>query len=307
MGAPDNSRLWGGGETHCGHVRESNQDVIIVEPDLGLYAVLDGMGGANAGDVAARMAAQEIVAFFRRKSRIRRRSPHQLLELALHTAAVQVFTAANERPDYRGMGTTVVACLVVDPTRAVIGHAGDSRAYLLRDGQLTALTRDHTGAPHMLTRNLGRAYGVVPDVLELALKPGDRLLLCSDGLYGGAPMAAIRRVLGSSAAPERVAHQLVARVLKGDAADNVSAVVIAVDRGRDRAATQSLRDQAGRSRPSEPREGPPLTRPRLGTKAAGSRTTKTAAASRAAPGDSRRRPARVSRPGLRRRARRAIV
>ena len=288
MGAPNNSWLWGGGETHCGHVRESNQDVIIVEPDLGLYAVLDGMGGANAGDVAAHMAAQEIVAFIRQKSRIRRRSPHQLLELALHTAAVKVFAAANERLDYRGMGTTVVACLVVDPTRAVIGHAGDSRAYLLRDGQLTALTRDHIGAPHMLTRNLGREYGVLPDVLELALKPGDRLLLCSDGLYGGAPMAAIRRVLGATAAPERVARQLVARVLKGDASDNVSAVVIAVDRGRDRAATlrQSPRGQARQSRPSEPREGAPLTRPRLG--AADSRTTKTAAASRAAPGDSRR-------------------
>jgi protein phosphatase len=201
------------------------------------------------------------------------------------------------------------ACLVVDRTRAVIGHAGDSRAYLLRDGHLTAPTRDHTAAPHMLTRNLGREYGVLPDLRELALKPGDRLLLCSDGLYGGAPMAAIRRVLGSSAAPERVAHQLVARVLKGDASDNISAVVIAVDCGRDRAATPrpSPRGQARRSRPSVPREGAPLARPQLGTAAVDSRTTKTAAASRAAPGDSRRRPARVSRPGLRRRARRAIV
>ena len=64
------------------------------------------------------------------------------------------------------------ACLVVDPTRAVIGHGGDNRAYLLSDGHLTALTRDHTAAPHMLTRNLGREYGVLPDMLELALKPG---------------------------------------------------------------------------------------------------------------------------------------
>jgi len=91
------------------------------------------------------------------------------------------------------------ACLVVDPTRAVIGHAGDSRAYLLRDGHLTALTRDHTAAPHMLTCNLGREYGVLPDMLALALKPGDRLLLCSEGLHGGAPMPALQRVLGSSA------------------------------------------------------------------------------------------------------------
>jgi serine/threonine protein phosphatase PrpC len=266
MGAPNKARLGAGGETHCGHVRESNQDVIIVEPALGLYAVLDGMGGANAGDIAARMAAQEIVAFIRRKCHIRRYSPRQLLELALHTAAVQVFAAANQRLDYRGMGTTVVACLVVDPALAVIAHAGDSRAYLLRDGLLTVLTRDHTAAPHKLTRNLGREYGVLPDLRELALKPGDRLLLCSDGLYGGAPMSAIRRVLGSSSVPERVAHQLVARVLKGEASDNVSAVVIAVDGGRARAATHrpSSRAQARRSRPSEPQaRRPRLAEPRV--------------------------------------------
>lgn len=131
MAAPNTSRLSGGGETHHGHVREDNQDVIIVEPELGLYAVLDGMGGPNAVAVAARLAAQEIVACVRQKSRIRqRRSPHQLLKLALHTAAVKGFIAAHERLEYRGMGTTVVACLVVDRTRAVIGHAGDSRAYL---------------------------------------------------------------------------------------------------------------------------------------------------------------------------------
>jgi len=144
------TKLWGGGETHRGHVRDDNQDVILVEPDLGLYAVLDGMGGANAGDVAARMAGQAIAACMSKKSRIRRHSPRQLLELALHTANVEVFTASQQRPDYRGMGTTVVACLVVDPTRVVIGHAGDSRAYLLRDEELVALTRDHTVAQDLV-------------------------------------------------------------------------------------------------------------------------------------------------------------
>jgi protein phosphatase len=255
MGAPRNSRLWGGGETHRGHVREDNQDVIIVEPNLGLYAVLDGMGGHNAGDVAARMAAKEIVTCIRQKSRILRRSPAQLLEFALYTAAVRVFTAAEERLEYRGMGTTVVACLVVDPTRTVIGHAGDSRAYLLRGGELAALTRDHTAAPHRLTRNLGREYGVQPDMNEVPLRPGDRLLLCSDGLYGGAPMGAIRRLLGASDPPERVAHHLVERVLQGEASDNVSVVVIAVDGGRARTATRrpSPRAKARGSRSLQPR------------------------------------------------------
>jgi PPM family protein phosphatase len=260
MRVSNNSGLWSGGETHRGHVREDNQDVIVVEPRLGLYAVLDGMGGANAGDVAARMAAQEIVACVRQKSRLRRRSPDQVLRLALYTAAVQVFTAAERQLAYRGMGTTVVACLV-DPTCAVIGHAGDSRAYLLRSGELTALTRDHTAAPHRLTRNLGREYGVWPDMIAVPLQPGDRLLLCSDGLYGGAPMDVIQHVLGTSDPPDRIAHHLVAQVLEGEASDNVSAVVITVGRPRTATPRSSPRALARRSRPSEPRMEP-RTEPR---------------------------------------------
>src|SRR4051812_31438575 len=93
-------RLWAGGETHRGHIRDTNQDVILVEPDLGLYAVLDGMGGAHAGDVAARMAGHEIAASVRKLSRIRRRSPRNALERAPNTAAVEVFMAAEERLDY---------------------------------------------------------------------------------------------------------------------------------------------------------------------------------------------------------------
>jgi protein phosphatase len=263
-------RVWGGGETHRGHVRETNQDVILVEPDLGLYAVLDGMGGANAGDVAARLGGEEIAACIRKNSRVRRRSPRKLLELALHTAAVEVFRAAEERLECHGMGTTVVACLVVDPTRVVVGHAGDSRAYLLRGGELAVLTRDHTAAQrlvdagalrldemersphrHLLTRNLGRAYGVHADILERTLEPGDRLLLCSDGLYGGASMRAIKRVLGTRAAPGQIAHKLVELALRGAAADNISAVVIAVDGDRARGAKpRSSRARARRSRTS---------------------------------------------------------
>jgi len=251
------TRLSGGGETHRGHVRETNQDVILVEPDLGLYAVLDGMGGANAGDVAARLASETIVACIRQNQRIRRRWPHQLLERALHAAAIEVFTAAGERLEYRGMGTTVVACLVIEPTLVVVGHAGDSRAYLLRDGELAALTRDHTVAQrlvdarvlsvnamersphrHLLTRNLGHTCGVYPDVLEQKLRPGDRLLLCSDGLYGAIPDHAIQGVLGASNTAEQIAHRLVELARRGAASDNISAVVLAVDDDRVHAAKQ---------------------------------------------------------------------
>jgi protein phosphatase len=245
----DAPRLSGGGETHCGHVRSDNQDVLVIEPRLGLYAVLDGMAGTSAGDVAARLAASGIAACIRQKSRIRWRWPRELLDLALRTASVEVFVAGAKQREYQGMGTTAVACLVVDPTRVVIGHLGDSRAYLLRDGKLAALTRDHTVVQelvdagelkrseiahsphrHMLTRCLGHLR-VHPDVVEQTLKPGDRLLLSSDGLHGIAPERSIRRVLGGKGTPEQIAHGLVALVLEGEAPDNISAVVIAVDGG----------------------------------------------------------------------------
>jgi serine/threonine protein phosphatase PrpC len=146
----DAALVRGAGETHRGHVRSENQDVLIVEPRLGLYAVLDGMGGTSAGDVAAHLAARSIAACIRQKPRTRHRSAEELLHLAIRTASLEVFTAGVRKREHLGMGTTVVACLVVDPTRVVIGHVGDSRAYLLRDGRLAALTRDHTVVQAMI-------------------------------------------------------------------------------------------------------------------------------------------------------------
>ena len=109
---------------------------------------------------------------------------------------------------------------------------------------------------HRLTRNLGREYGVRPDVLEQTLKPGDRLLLCSDGLYGGTSVGSIQRVLASRDAPEQIAHKLVELVLCGEASDNISAIVLAVEGGRVRAAEdrRPSRTQTRQSRASGPRK-----------------------------------------------------
>jgi serine/threonine protein phosphatase PrpC len=245
----DALRISGAGETHLGHVRMENQDVILVEPQLGLYAVLDGMGGHPAGDVAARVGGHAIAISVRQRGRMRRRWPRQVLERALRIAASEVFRAGEERPEYHYMGTTVVACLVA-PTRAVIGHIGDSRAYLLRDGELAALTRDHSVVQQLLdageitprqakrhperqrlTANLGRGGWVLPEMTELRLREGDRLLLCSDGLHGYAPASAIRRVLAGRGGAEKIARRLVELALRCMTPDNVSAVVIAVEGG----------------------------------------------------------------------------
>jgi protein phosphatase len=251
---PPSDWVHGAGETDVGHVRDQNEDVLIVEPELGLYAVLDGMGGANAGDVAARMAAECISDYVRQETDLRRRDPERLLRYAVHHASNAVIDAGESIAEYRGMRTTAVVCLVVDPTRVLVAHVGDSRAYLLRDGELTALTRDHTlvqelveegrltprGARrsrrrHLLTRALGRTSVLLKvDVWDQTLRPGDRLLLCSDGLHGYTPARSIRRVLAADRTPAQVAHELVALVLRGRAPDNTSAVVISVNGGQAR-------------------------------------------------------------------------
>ena len=231
------------GDSHVGKVRTTNEDALIVEPRLGLYAVLDGMGGASAGDVAAQLARDTIRDFV-----LHRRvtlAPRDLIEAAIVAGSAAVFGEAQRHPDRHGMGTTVVACLMIDPTHVVIAHVGDSRAYLLRDGRLQVLTRDHTIVEELvergllsaeeaerhpyknvLSRNLGGKPEARVDRLELELRPGDRLLLCSDGLYGYASAEAIQYLLGSGDAPAHVARDLIDLALRGGGGDNVSTLVI---------------------------------------------------------------------------------
>jgi PPM family protein phosphatase len=231
------------GDTHVGKVRTTNEDALIIEPHLGLYVVLDGMGGANAGDIASQLARDAIRDFI-----LHRRAalpPKALLEAAIIAGSTAVFTAAQQNRERHGMGTTVVACLLVDPKHAVIAHVGDSRAYLLRMSRLQPLTRDHTIVEELvdrgllaaeeaerhpyknvLSRNLGAKAEARVDTLELELQPGDRLLLCSDGLYGYASAEAIQYLLGSGDAPEHVARDLIELALRGGGGDNVSTIVI---------------------------------------------------------------------------------
>jgi protein phosphatase len=231
------------GDTHVGKVRAGNEDALIVEPELGLYAVLDGMGGANAGDVASQLARDVIRAYVREWRGAR--EPREVLEGALQAGGRAVHTAAQASADRHGMGTTAVACLLVDAQRAIVAHAGDSRAYLLRAGRLQRLTRDHTVVeelvsrgllsaedaerhPHknVLSRNLGARADARIEVAELPLVPGDRLLLCSDGLYGYAATEGIQYLLGSGDPPAHVCRDLIELALRGGGGDNVSAIVI---------------------------------------------------------------------------------
>jgi protein phosphatase len=230
------------GDSHRGHVREHNEDALIVDPRVGLYAVLDGMGGANAGDVASRKARDVIHEYVRAGRATMAARP--LLQAAIGAASSAVHGEAQRRRDRHGMGTTVVACLI-EGARATVAHVGDSRAYLRRDGRLHRLTQDHTvvaelvarGAlspddaerhayKNVLSRNLGAKASAQIDVAEVDLQAGDRLILCSDGLHGYAPGEALQHVAASTDRADEVVRDLLEAALRGGGGDNVTAIVI---------------------------------------------------------------------------------
>ncbi len=247
------------GETHTGNVREANEDTLLVESDIGLYAVLDGMGGHMAGDVASSSARDVFHDFVR--ANLAAMAPHELMRAAVNQASASVNGEASRVRDRHGMGTTLVACLIMEGGKqALVVHVGDSRAYLLREGRLRLLTRDHTivaellakaaispeDALHhpyksVLSRNLGSKPEAKADLVDVPLAPGDRLLLCSDGLTGFASTEAIEQILGGGQDPSDAARDLIEAALRGGGGDNVTAVVLAAGRRQVPRSTQVIR------------------------------------------------------------------
>lgn len=231
----------GAGASHRGVARDINEDAILTDPTGALWAVADGMGGHGHGDLAADLV---IDAFARLPHG---RSGRPLLAEAFVTAHDEVRRRA--RAEGLGpIGATAVA-LLIEGDRAVLAWAGDSRGYRLRDGALEQLTRDHSlvqelidrgeldpaGAErhpqaHVVTRAVGAAERVDPAFVDVRLAPGDVLLLCSDGLNRCVPEAAIAGVLARAPAPDAAARALIDAALEHGAPDNVSAVVVRLDR-----------------------------------------------------------------------------
>lgn len=236
----------GVGVSETGPVRASNEDAGFLGPYVALVA--DGVGGAAAGEVASATAAHVIAALGQARPVA---NPLRLLEEALRRS-VEVLTRA-ESADARlaGMATTLTA-LVTDGERVGLAHAGDSRAYLFRAGGLNRITRDDTYVQqlvddgflrpaavrrhpwrHVVTRTLHAGATPLderPEVLELVLVPGDRLLLCSDGLTDLVPDCRLAEVL---ALPDayRAAARLLADAQDASATDNVTFLVVDVAPG----------------------------------------------------------------------------
>ena len=247
--------LRAGAATDKGQLRTINQDSYVMLPELGIYAVADGMGGAQGGEVASRMAVEAI------REGYHHAGAAALTEVIAH--ANERIHAAADAPNLRGMGTTTVVLAIVPeepdpdgpdahddaeaPLHLLVANVGDSRAYLFRDGGLTQITEDHSVVAELvregritateaeahpqrniITRVLGVYPEVSPDLWPIDPVKGDRYLLCSDGLFnevtGDQITAALRRLDD----PNEAAEELVRLANEGGGRDNITVIVIDV-------------------------------------------------------------------------------
>lgn len=245
------------GRTETGPVRENNEDSLLLDTELGVFVVADGMGGHAAGEVASEAAVACIRAVLSRsrdpdETRLVRTGEEassaalmrERLRYAMNQASSHVRRLADERPELRGMGTTVVV-LVVDGDHAHVAHVGDSRAYRIREGRIERLTRDHTVvqqeidagrlAPELarylpqrniLTQSVGYGGAVEPDTCSLPLQPGDTFVLCSDGVTDALDDSALLQAVLRHPA-EALADALAEAALDAGATDNVTVAVVA--------------------------------------------------------------------------------
>ena len=228
-----------GSRSNTGCVREHNEDSVIVQAPL--FAVADGMGGHAAGEVASELAV-DILA----ESAPGICDADSLIE-AVRTINRSIIAAAEAGTGRPGMGTTLTSA-VIDGTRLLIAQVGDSRAYLLHNGKLQQLTRDHSyvgellagghispdeAAQHpkrsVITRALGSDPKTEADIYELEAVVGDRLLLCSDGLYGMVSDEEITSILLANPDPQSACDELTIAAREGGGLDNITSIVVNIN------------------------------------------------------------------------------
>ncbi|MFK7990955.1 MAG: Stp1/IreP family PP2C-type Ser/Thr phosphatase [Sandaracinaceae bacterium] len=247
---------YGVGLTDIGRRRMSNEDAYLLDNDLGLYVVADGMGGHAAGEIASQEAVDTVMGMVRRDyAKVEAfikdgptaenvRGVERLMESAIQAATYMVYAIAENDPDQRGMGTTLSALLTTD-SHAIIAQVGDSRIYLVRHGGVYQLTEDHTlvawqvkqgiiteaeaeMSPHknVITRAVGSRDYVQVDTQTIEVGPGDKFLLCSDGLHGYVQDKEIPDALNCS--PDDAVGSLIETANARGGRDNITAVVVEI-------------------------------------------------------------------------------
>jgi PPM family protein phosphatase len=229
------------GASDPGCVRANNEDYYVLEPSLGLFVVADGMGGAQAGEYASKLATETLLGAVQKKPSS---ASAELLVEAFHEANHKVMQAANGDPALEGMGTTMVAALVKNE-ELWIASVGDSRAYLFDHGQLHAVTQDQTWVNevgrrlgideetlknhpmrHVLTMAIGVSEQLRVLTYVVKLTPGMLVLLCSDGLHGVAPEEEMKQALGVQGSLESKCQALIAAARNRGGPDNITTVLL---------------------------------------------------------------------------------
>jgi serine/threonine protein phosphatase PrpC len=223
--------------------RESNQDACLINKELGLFIVADGMGGHSGGEVASSMAVQTVEELAADPEALEL-SPREVLTKAYEVASQRIFDkAANDNPKLAGMGTTMVAAYIRDKS-IYVANVGDSRCYLYKKPNFWQITEDHSllneqiragllsdeqvknfVGRNVITRSVGYEREVHPDVLEREIEPGEIYLICSDGLSGLVSDEKIASVL-NGVAPEKMAKACVDQALSHGGDDNVSVLIL---------------------------------------------------------------------------------
>jgi serine/threonine protein phosphatase PrpC len=247
------------GAADIGRTRSHNEDAILVRPDLRLWAVADGAGGHNAGNVASALAVTTVTNHFESTEREVRKAPDvdrfglpvgaRRLSAAVRKANRDIVDISKSSQRYGGMGSTIVAVTVAarSPT-LYVAHVGDSRCYRLRAGRLEQLTHDHSLLNDLIemhpdlgddailklprkvvTRALGMEETVRVTVRSFAIAADDVYLLCSDGLTGELPDEQIRRVLTLPEPPAELVERLIDMANRAGGGDNIAAVVLSCD------------------------------------------------------------------------------
>lgn len=235
--------------SHKGLVRATNQDTFLIDTDFetetAVMAVCDGMGGANAGNVASKFAADAFLEAVRRslKPEMGQQELRETLTYAVTEANAQVFELSKKQEEFKGMGTTIVGALYNKGNIALI-NVGDSRGYLLHGGAMQQITLDHSFVEEMvrkgkltreeakthpvknlITRAVGIERVVDSDVFDVPMEEGDTLLLCSDGLTGMVPDDEILEIILQADNLEEACRTLIDRACDSGGRDNITVLL----------------------------------------------------------------------------------
>jgi len=231
--------------THTGMIRPGNEDNLHVDAAAGVFIVADGMGGHAAGEIASEMAVTIVADQLRALKDIDDAARLTVVQ-ALKHANLQIFERTLTEVDKQGMGTTA-SVLVLRDGKYLIGQVGDSRVYLLREGTLRQLTKDHSYVQeqvdagfltpeqaryhpysNVITRCVGASADVEPDTFSDAVKAGDLFLVASDGLTGMVDDRRLQTLLQAKAPAQRIVNALIEEANGRGGLDNITAIVVRV-------------------------------------------------------------------------------